>query len=148
MRHLCLAAANCGPSSARVVLVAGRCSCAPLLERCTHRRPVKLPAAGRYSRYREVSGRGRFKTVFKGFDEKQVRLRLCCAAALLLLEHCNHIPAAALLLLALCSCCCTAAVAPALPPLPCVFARLRAAWLSTHVCCRAHAGHRCGVEQD
>lgn len=38
---------------------------------------LPLPAAGRYSRYREVSGRGRFKTVFKGFDEKQVGCGCC-----------------------------------------------------------------------
>ncbi|PRW58194.1 COP9 signalosome complex subunit 5b-like [Chlorella sorokiniana] len=32
---------------------------------------VEQDPTGRYSRYREVSGRGRFKTVYKGFDEKQ-----------------------------------------------------------------------------
>eukprot|EP00887_Chlorella_sp_A99_P005539 scaffold1.g5539.t1 len=38
--------------------------------RADSRRQRRRPA-GRYSRYRQVAGAGRFKTVYKGFDEKQ-----------------------------------------------------------------------------
>ncbi len=30
-----------------------------------------LPAAGRYARFQQQFGRGRFKTVYRGFDERQ-----------------------------------------------------------------------------
>ena len=43
----------------------------PPADAAAHAAPPVLPSAGRYSRYRQVVGSGRFKHVYKGFDERQ-----------------------------------------------------------------------------
>ena len=70
--HRCLlpSAAAPSPRCRRRALLHGG------LSRCAR---AARPPAGRYSRYRQVAGSGRFKTVYKGFDEKQVPW--CCCTA-------------------------------------------------------------------
>lgn len=61
--------AECAPWMAAAAVLGARCSQLP----CPNAAAAAATrmCAGRYSRYRHVVGAGRFKTVYKGFDEKQ-----------------------------------------------------------------------------